>query len=128
MSKRIVLGGLLAVGLSLAVGGAAQAQHPHHGGPGRGGFGGGVYAPVYRPVVVAPPIYRPVVVNPAFGYGPTFVGPTYVSPVYGGINSPYFGFGSGYVSPVYGIGSGAGILNLGYSRPGFSIGFGTIIR
>ena len=127
MSKRILFGGLAAVALALTLGGSVQAQH-HHGRPHGGGhYGGGTfYRPVYSaPIVVAP---RPV--------------------IYSGINSPYFGFGSGYTygspfystpiygtpiygTPIYGGGLGygsPGVLNIGYSRPGFGISFGTIIR
>ena len=75
-------------------------------------------------------MYRPVVVVPSYGYN--------------GINSPYFGFGNSsygnqFVTPVYGYNRGygynngygynsPGVLNIGYSRPGFGINFGTIIR
>lgn len=140
MSKRVLFGGLAALAVALFAGGSAQAQYRVYGGGGGGWNGGGHYhahgnhlhyhnpstgfysrpiynAPIYSPIVVAP---RPV--------------------VYSGINSPYFGFGNagypfnsygGFGQPIYGGGYGYGggsVLNIGLSRPGFGISFGTIIR
>lgn len=131
MSKRILFGGLAAVAVALTLGGSVQAQH-HHGGGHYGGGGGGryygggnFYRPVYSaPIVVAP---RPVVYSginsPYFGFGSTsyYSTPIYGTPIY---STPIYG------TPVYGGGyyGGGGVLNIGYSRPGFGINFGTIIR
>lgn len=123
MSKRIIFGGLLAIGLTLTMGGAAQAQHYGHG---RGNFGHGYGQGHYN--------YH----QGHYRSGPVYVAPVYNRQVYSGLNSPYFGFGSsnfggfnngfnrgfnsgfnnfnrGFNTPFYG--------NPGFGRPGLSIGF-----
>lgn len=125
MLNKLVLSGLLALGLLAVSAEPSQAQyivqsggyypgnhHHHH-------HHGGFYS---APVIVAP---RPIVVGSSYPWGtfgspyfaPSFGSPAFISP------SPFFG---GY--PGYGIGRSFGTVGIGYSRPGFGINVGFIIR
>jgi hypothetical protein len=124
--KALVLGSLVALGLTAVTGSQASAQHYHSGRTvvvTQPAYYGGGYAPVY-----AAPVYRPVVVQPAF-VSP-FVG--YGVPFGGGFGSPYgvpFGGGFGYGRGInYGVGFSnfGNNVGIGYSSfgrgGGFSVG------
>lgn len=108
--SRFVLGTLVAVGLFALASSTAQADHRRRVIVAQPTVvvGGGFYAPVYRPVVVAP----------AFGYGI----PSYGYPGYSrGFYAPAT-YGFGYSNGFYPSYSGGSF----YSRPGF--GFGVTFR
>jgi hypothetical protein len=151
MTKRIFLGGLLAVGVMAASAGTASAQFvPPFGTPAPfGGSFGGVYGTPSGGVVQKYGFTDPfsgttyinktysnpftgVVANrnaviPGYGFGPGFgtgfYNPGFAAPVYPVYRQPVF-VNPGFVGPGFGYGG----ANLNFGRPGLNvnIGFGRI--